>query len=170
MSHNGQPKELNALLVFDSRCPRTKRIAHAISDALEDSGRVQIVDSDTHHAINVTGINMLIIGSPTRRRRPSDTIRSLLASIPAETLQGLPLAAYDVRARVPRWITGSAARAIAADLSRKGGQPLMPAQSFFTDLARDLHDSELERAATWAGTLHRMHRARRVFGWNGPSR
>jgi flavodoxin len=170
MSDNDKRKDLNALLVFDSRCPRTERIAHTISSVLENGGRVHVVDSETNHAINLAGINMLIVGSPTRRRRPSGAIRSFLASIPAETLHGLPLATYDVRARMPGWVTGSAARTLAGDLRKKGGQPLMPAESFFTSLGSNLDEGELERAATWAGTLHKMHRARRVFDRSGSPR
>ena len=74
-----------------------------------------------------------------------------MSSSLAGSCAGLFVAAFDMRYRMPRWKSGSAALAIARKLRRKGASLLLPPESFFV-AAREgpFEDGELEHAASWA--------------------
>ena len=68
---------------------------------------------------------------------------------------GLVVACFDTRFHQPRWLTGSAARVMAKQLSKMGFLLLGPSESFFVKGSEGpLEDGELERAEIWALALH----------------
>jgi hypothetical protein len=71
-----------------------------------------------------------------------------------QELRGLAGACFDTRFRLPRFMTGSAAKVMAEKLREKGVSLLAEPESFFVKGTEGpLRDGELERASTWARTL-----------------
>ncbi len=154
---------MKALLVYDSVFGNTEQIAQAIGKALGSPRDVEILRVNDAKPEQLTGSDLLIVGSPTRGFRPTPAINNLLKSIPANGLAGVKVAAFDTRftmdeiestgsiLRILVNIFGYAAKPIADKLEKKAGGLLIPPKGFFvTGTKGPLKQGELERAANWA--------------------
>ena len=148
---------MKALVIFDSVFGNTGQIARAIGGAIAVETRP--VDEVTPEML--TGLEVLIVGSPTRGFRPTEGISKFLDSLARTQLKGVSVAAFDTRidlqtidSSVFRFIVdkgGYAANTIAKQLKNKGGQEVIPAEGFLvTGEQGPLKDGELVRAAAWA--------------------
>ncbi len=148
---------MKALVVYDSVFGNTEKVAQAIGDAL-GAQTLRVGDVKPEH---LTGLDALIVGSPTQAFQPLKPVKAFLKAIPAGALKGVKVAAFDTRADVPEvnsWILtafvkvfGYAAEPMAARLVKKGGTQAMPPAGFFVNGKEGpLKDGELERAAAWA--------------------
>jgi flavodoxin len=152
-----------ALVVYDSFFGNTEQIAQSIGNALgrpEDVGIIRVADVRPEQ---LTGLKLLIVGSPTRAFRPSPAIKSFLKSIPKNSLKGVKVAAFDTRIteeeidsavfilRIFVNIFGYAAKPISDRLVKKGGELIAPPEGFFVHGTEGpLKEGELERASDWA--------------------
>ena len=152
-----------ALVVYDSFFGNTERIAQSIGNALvrpEDVGILRVGDVRPEQ---LTGLKLLIVGSPTRAFSPSPAIKKFLKSIPKNGLKGVKIAAFDTRItdeeidsavfflRFLVNIFGYAAKPISDRLVKKGGQIIAPPEGFFVQGTEGpLKEGELERASEWA--------------------
>jgi hypothetical protein len=113
---------------------------------------------------HLTGLNLLIVGSPTRGFSPTPAIKKFLGSIPKQRLRGVKIAAFDTRIAlsdidsrllsVMVGIFGYAAKPIAEGLVKKAGELGLPPEGFFVKGTEGpLKEGELERAAKWARQL-----------------
>jgi flavodoxin len=158
---------LNAILVFDSMHGNTEQVARAIAAALEGGFAVRLRKAEPAALRDAAGMDLILVGGPTRRHRMSRRLRDMFDSAPHKGLRGIRTAAFDTRYRMPAWLSGSAAGEIARKLRKLGGRPLLPPRSFF--VARDIppkgskrrhklermEPGELERAAAWAAEVAR---------------
>ena len=153
---------MKILVVYDSYFGNTEKVAQAIGVALGDD--VAVKRPRDVEAGELSELDVLIVGSPTRAFSPSDAIKDFLKTIPSGALKGVKVAAFDTRIAkedtenpVLRFminIFGYAAKPIGENLVRKGGEPLgEPAGFFVLDTEGPLRDGELERAAGWAKSL-----------------
>jgi flavodoxin len=152
---------MKALVVYDSFFGNTEKVAQAIGEIL--GAPVRKV-SDVQPA-QLAGLDLLVVGSPTRGFRPSPAITSLLQSVPRGALQGLKVAAFDTRAAMEevssavlrmmvKWF-GYAAEKMARRLQDKGGILVLPPAGFIVkDTEGPLKEGEVERAVEWAGELN----------------
>ena len=142
---------MNALVIYDSTFGNTEQIARAIADFLGETGSVRLVRVSEAGLLDLEGLDLLALGCPTQRRRPSAAVEAFLESIPRKALRGLPAVAFGTRYRKGRWLTGSAARGIAKGLQKAGASLILPPESFFV-AAREgpLEKGELKRAGGWA--------------------
>ena len=152
---------MKTLVIYDSAFGNTEKIAQAIGKALGSSTDVGILRVTNVKPEQLTGLKLLIIGSPTRAFSPTPATNKLIATIPRNGLKGIKVAAFDTRiliddvdARIlpPLMKTfGYAAKPIANKLRKKGGELIVPPEGFFVDGTEGpLKDGELERAANWA--------------------
>jgi flavodoxin len=153
---------MKALVVYDSFFGNTEQIAQAIGHALGSPEDVEIVRVSNVKPEQLTGLKLLIVGSPTRGFRPTPAISNLLKSIPKNGLKGAKVAAFDTRFTVSEIekvrilaffvrIFGYAAKPIADRLEKKGGELAIPPEGFYVgDTEGPLLEGELERAADWA--------------------
>jgi flavodoxin len=173
-----QGGNMNTIIVYDSLFGNTERIAQAIADTLRTFGQVQAIRIEPSqsdelqrqailhqyratdvrlepaHAVELQGVDMLVIGCPTQAFKATPAMLSFLEKISAASLSGLAVACFDTRYPRPLWLTGSAARVIARKLQKMGVSLLLPPESFFvTGTQGPLKSGELERAATWARML-----------------
>jgi flavodoxin len=143
-----------ALVVYDSQFGNTERIATAIADTLRTSGNVRTVRVDPAQPIDMEGVDLLILGSPTQGWRPTVAMQSFLGKLTPEQLHGRAIACFDTRFQKPRWMTGSAARVMANQFLRMKISLLMSPESFFVEHTEGpLLTGELGRAAVWARAL-----------------
>jgi flavodoxin len=149
---------MKALVIYDSVFGNTGKIAQAIGSALGSQEDVEIVRVSDVKPEQLTGLTLLIVGSPTRQFRPTGAT----TSIPKNGLEGVKVAAFDTRFTVSEIekvrilaffvrIFGYAAKPIADRLEKKGGELVIPPEGFYVgDTEGPLLEGELERAADWA--------------------
>jgi len=155
---------MKALVVFDSVFGNTEKIAREIGAALAAAGEVEVVRVGDARLDQLSNLDLLVIGSPTRAFKATEAVRNFLRGIPAHQLDGVRVAGFDTRADVAEVnskvltfmvkIFGYAAEPIAKELANKGGIPAgAPAGFFITASEGPLREGELERAAQWARGL-----------------
>lgn len=153
---------MKALVAYDSAYGNTEQIARAIGQALGPEEEVQVLRVGAVAPEQISGLSLLIVGSPTQKFSPTGATTRLLKSIPDGSLKGVKVAAFDTRiteAEVERIkilnffvrIFGYAAEPIAKRLEKKGGkQVAAPAGFYVGGTEGPLLDGELDRAAAWA--------------------
>ncbi|MBC7083922.1 MAG: flavodoxin family protein [Firmicutes bacterium] len=160
---------MKTLVVYDSVFGNTERIALAIGGALATGGagttgrnwHVETLRVGDVKPEYLNGLELLIVGSPTRAFRPTKAITDFLNGIPSNGLKGVEVAAFDTRIstadvrsrflKVMVSLFGYAAKPIADKLVQKGGALIAPPEGFFVKASEGpLKDGELERAVEWA--------------------
>jgi flavodoxin len=156
---------VKAMIVYDSLYGNTERIAQAIGHALGSREEVEIRRVSDVKPEQLAGLELLIVGSPTQRFRPTAAINNLLKSIPKNGMRGVKVAAFDTRLAVSdiektpvlayfvRLFGRSAyaAKPISGRLTKRGGELIIPPEGFFVHgMQGPLQEGELERAADWA--------------------
>ena len=144
---------MNALVVYDSKFGNTERVARAIGEALRENGAVDVRPVAEVDGIP-PGIDLLVIGGPTRGHGADPALKAFLARVPPQAVAGIATAAFDTRFRWPVFLSGSAARGIAKRLERKGARLVVEPESFFVEHSEGpLADGEIGRAGVWARSL-----------------
>jgi flavodoxin len=159
-----EERNMKTLVLFESFFGNTEKIARAIGAALSlaDSDVVRMTDLKPGQ---LDGVDQLIVGTPTRAFQPSPDTKAFLKSLPAKSLAGKKVAAFDTRAvmtdktpgilKFMAGLFGYAAEPVHKGLVKKGGvQAQAPAGFFVIDSEGPLKDGELERAAEWARGIH----------------
>ncbi|HLZ21488.1 MAG TPA: flavodoxin family protein [Ktedonobacterales bacterium] len=145
---------MNALVVYDSQYGNTERIAHIIADILAAAGQARAVRAEPRHRVDIQGVDLLVVGSPTQGWRATQPMLSFIDGMSSERLHGVAVACFDTRFHKPRWLTGSAAVGMARKFQELGVSPLVSPESFFVDGKEGpLISGELDRAVTWARLL-----------------
>jgi flavodoxin I len=135
------------LVIYDSTYGHTAQIAQAIGEAIG----AQVLRAGEVSPADLTGFDLLIVGSPTHGGHPTPEIDALLKASPA--LEGISVAAFDTRvaSKVGALLFGYAAPRIAKSLEKTGGKPVASPEGFFVlGTKGPLKDGEIERAAAWA--------------------
>lgn len=149
---------MKTLIIYDSAYGNTEKIAKAIADAL--TGAVEVLRANEARSVDIKTFNLIIIGSPTYGGRPTPAIKQFVDNIPARTLEGIGVAAFDTRIsgkdkgfgiKLLTGVLGYAAGRIAKELKNKGGKLAVPAEGFIVEGKEGpLKQGELERVASWA--------------------
>ena len=151
---------MKVLIIYDSFFGNTEQVAQAMGDALGSQQDVTVLRVGDVKPEHLAGLDVLIVGSPTRAFSPTPAIKKLVGSIPRHGLKGVKAAAFDTRMAVeevgPRILAllvkvfGYAAKPIAGRLERKGGELAAPPEGLFVqDSEGPLKEGEQERAADW---------------------
>lgn len=151
---------MKTLIVYDSVFGNTEKIAKAIGESLGLQENVEVLKVSDIKPNQLVGVNLLIVGSPTRAFKPTKSIMDFLIKIPLNGLNGINVAAFDsrisstdVNSKVLNGfvkIFGYAAKPIADKLVKKGGKLIIQPEGFYVkDSEGPLKDGELERAAEW---------------------
>lgn len=157
---------MNVLVVYDSVFGNTEKVAREIGRALESGATVKTLLVTEVDADQLSGVQLLVTGSPTRAFRPTQGIGGWLKNLPPGSLQGVTVAAFDTRiaaqdisSPVLRFLVsamGYAAKSIAKRLEKAGGKLAAPPEGFAVEGTEGpLKQGELERAAEWAKRLQR---------------
>lgn len=152
---------MKALVVYDSVFGNTEKIAQAMGAALAPQAEVAILRVGEIKLEHLAGLDVLLVGSPTRAFSPTPAVKDWLKSLAPNSLNGVKAAAFDTRialdtidSSVFRFVVdkgGYAAKAIANTLKKKGAKLIAPPEGFLvTGEQGPLKEGELERAAAWA--------------------
>ncbi len=155
---------MKALVIYDSVFGNTEKIARAIAESLGSLAHVEILRADQVVPEQLTGIDLLVVGSPTRGFRPTEAVTGLLKRIQPKTLKGVKVAAFDTRFNADeldsaglRFLVktgGYAAKRIADQLKKVGGNLILPPEGFYVeDTEGPLKAGEIERASRWAVSI-----------------
>ncbi len=155
---------MKILIIYESFFGNTEKIAKAIGDGFDSSDEVDVCKVGDVKPEQLKGIDLLIVGAPTRAFRPSPGISGFLKSIPANSLQGIKAASFDTRIalediklrflRIMVKLFGYASEPISKKLRKKGAEIVIDPEGFCVkDTEGPLKESELERATEWAKKL-----------------
>jgi len=126
----------NIIIVYDTFNKSTEKAARTIQAAIGYLGQVKVYSSDEIFFDDVKDLDMLIVGSPTRRGRPSISVAYFIDDIDNHSLKDVQVAAFALRPAQPtssgfmsyvhdRSSTLSA-KHLATSLRLKGGTASMP--------------------------------------------
>lgn len=154
---------MSIIVVYDSVFGNTARIAEAVADALRAAGEVKLLRIDEAAEWPLKGVDLIVLGSPTRGFRPTPAMSELTAVL-RPAFPGQAAAVFDTRLALDdvhpaplRWVIdagGYAAKRMDEKLVENGftlrGEPT----GFFVGGTEGpLKPGELERARAWAATL-----------------
>ena len=160
---------MKALVIYDSVFGNTEQIAQVVGNALGSREDVNILRVSDVRTDQLVGLEVLILGSPTQRFRPTPVMSSWMNGIPQNSLKGVKVAAFDTRftmdeinktpvlAFFVRIFGDSAyvAKHISDRLKKKGGLLIVPPEGFFVEgMKGPLLQGELERARDWAKRIN----------------
>uniref|UniRef100_A0A7C4CAH9 Flavodoxin family protein n=1 Tax=candidate division WOR-3 bacterium TaxID=2052148 RepID=A0A7C4CAH9_UNCW3 len=147
---------MKALVVYDSFFGNTELVARAVAESL-GAAAVRVAEAKPEA---LAGVELLVVGSPTRAFRPSPETLAFLTRIPVGSLAGVRVAGFDTRIaeadmpavlRLIVRVFGYAAKPIVARLRRLGGTVAAePAGFIVKGKEGPLAEGELERAQVWA--------------------
>lgn len=156
---------MKSILIYDSQYGNTEKIAQSIRDTLAEQVEVSLIRVADFRPEMLEGVELLIVGSPTQKFKPTAAIKEFLKGISTSQLKGIRVAAFDTRLTqknidntpvLPFFVKmfGYAADPIAKALQKGGGQLAIPPQGFYVvDTEGPLVEGELDRAAAWARKL-----------------
>ena len=147
---------MNSLVSYYSEFGNTAKIAHAIGEALEETGPARVVDLMRLTPADLRAIDILIVGVPTHRMNLPETVRVALRKFPRRIVsRKTSIAAFDTSYKMSRWLARfTAARKLLRRLKRLGGRKIVPPETFHV-AGRDgpLYEGETERARLWAKSI-----------------
>ncbi|MEV0067949.1 flavodoxin [Amycolatopsis sp. NPDC050768] len=168
---------MGAAIVYESMFGTTEELTRAVAEGL---GAADVVPVDTAPH-DLAGRDRLVVGVPTHVHglsRPA-TRKAAAEQAPEGTQThepgmrewlaafrilppGLDTAVFWTRLAKPRWLTGSAARAVAKILRRLGHAPVVPPASFLVEAAGSetrLVEGARARARVWGASQAAARRA-----------
>jgi flavodoxin I len=141
---------MKAVVLYDSQYGNTEQIARTVAHVLQRHYAVQLI-SASDVSILTDRPDLLVVGSPTHRRRPTPAMLAALRALPDALIDRVATAVFDTRYKRPRFLTGAASLGIAKSLGRRGARVEIGAESFFVeDKEGPLLAGEIERAERWA--------------------
>lgn len=152
---------MKVLIVYDSVFGNTRIIAEAIAAGIEKC-ESEVLHVDNAEPAILTGTDLLIIGSPTIKYKPTPGITRFLEAIPDNSIDEMAVAVFDTRMpaetikkKIFHFMSeagGFAANSIADILRKKGAVLILPPEGFVVEGEQGpLKEGEAERATTWAG-------------------
>lgn len=160
--------DIRALVVYESMFGNTEKVAAAIRDGLERAIDTDLVRVDRCPAQLPADVRLLVVGGPTHAfsmsRASSRSSASSQGDLVMPTQTGIRewidqldaagtravVATFDTRVTKVRRLPGSAAKAAAKALRRRGFQRITDPESFYVDDSTGpISEAELPRAREW---------------------
>lgn len=151
---------MSILIVYDSIFGNTGQVAKAMADELARSHAVRLASVQEARGLDLSDIDLLVVGSPTRGFRPTPEIQEFASR------RDLPrrAAIFDTRIDLDtihpaplRWVVqagGYAAERLHTELTEQGCTIIGEPEGFLV-LGQEgpLRDNETARAAAWARAI-----------------
>ncbi len=152
---------MSILIVYDSIFGNTAQVAQAMADAVPGARAVHVRDAA---AIELNGVTLLVVGSPTRGFRPTPDMQEFVDGLGDDMLAGRRAAVFDTRLDLEtvhpaplRWmmdVGGYAANTLERVLDDKGCVMTgKPAGFLVRGAEGPLREGEIERARDWLRAL-----------------
>ena len=126
----------NIIIVYDTFSRSAEKTARIIEQAIGYMGQIKVYSSDEIFFDDVKDLDMLIVGSPTHRGRPSISVAYFIDDIANHSLKDVQVAAFAVRpgraknggfvTNLQKRLSTLAAKHLAISLRLKGGTAAMP--------------------------------------------
>ena len=149
---------MNFLVVYFSKFGNTRSVAEAIAARLEADGSGWTISSDQLATVDLSELDLVVMGSPTHRMNLPEMVRPVFEALPRRALQGTFIAAFDTSYKMSPWLAHfTAAKKLDRKLRKLGGKRLVPPETFHV-VAKEgpLYEGEIERAREWAGSLLKL--------------
>jgi flavodoxin len=153
-------KKIRVAVLYDSVYGNTREIASTIWNSLKNDHSASLIPISEINPEDITGVDLLIAGSPTLGGRPTEKMQNFFKQIRPAGLTGIKIAAFDTRLlekdqvlplRILMKTIGYAAPKIAASLKAKGGRMIVLPEGFIVKAkSGPLSDGETIRASIWA--------------------
>jgi len=151
---------MKALILFESYFGNTEKVARACADGLAGKAEVSVVRVNEVLPDALTGIDFLLLASPTRGFRPGTATQAFLKALTPGSLAAVKAAAFDTRidpddikSGMLRFMVksfGYAGKAMQAALAKAGAVMVAEPEGFFVTASEGpLKEGELERAGEW---------------------
>ena len=140
---------MKVLVVYDTLYGNTEKIARSIAGAVK--GEVKILRASEAGPADLTGVDLLFVGSPTQGARATKPVQEFLDKIPAGGLKNVRVAPFDTRMKTIFFKPfGYAAGSIEKAVSGKGSTLITSGLFIVKGGKGPLADGEEARAAEWA--------------------
>jgi flavodoxin len=154
---------MKTLVVYFSKFGNTRRLAEAIAEVLQQAGETRVLSMNRLAPSAFEGMDLVVVGSPTHGFTVPPYVRSALAALPAGTLTGKAVAAFDTTVKLWPLRLMRAAPKLLRLLRQLGGRPVARPETFVVKTSGTkqpgevdlLLAGELERSRQWAGELLR---------------
>jgi flavodoxin len=146
---------VNSVVVYFSKFGHTRRIAERIAARLESAGDVRVINLEDLSPQDLTGVDLVVMGTPTHRMNLPEAVRPALERLPKRILRGASVAAFDTSYKMSAFLSRfTAAKRLAQKLRKLGGKRIVPPETFHV-VGREgpLYEGEMERAERWAETI-----------------
>ena len=158
---------MKTLIVHFSKFGNTKKVAQALADAMKKAGEARVVSIDRLTTLDLEGVDLLVMGSPTHGFTVPESVRFALAALPPGILAGKSVAAFDTTVRPWPLRVFRASPKLLRQLSQLGGKPVARPQTLFVQTRSTqgtgehdlLLEGQIERAQEWAGQILRQLKA-----------
>lgn len=148
----GGGRQLKTLIVFDSQSGNTELIARSIGSGIGGAQEVRVIKVDQVRRSDLSGVELLLVGSPTQAWRSTTNTRQFLEGLEDEEVRGIFAASFDTGFRSR--LSGSAFKGIERKLRRKGAVIAKKGERFYVeDMTGPLEEGELNRARDWGAEL-----------------
>lgn len=148
---------MSILIVYDSIFGNTAQVAKAMAETVPGARAVHVGDAA---ALELNGVTLLVVGSPTRGFRPTPDMQEFVDGLGDDMLAGRRAAVFDTRLDLEtvhpaplRWmmdVGGYAAGTLEHLLADKGCIITGTAAGFLvTGAEGPLREGEIERARNW---------------------
>jgi flavodoxin len=141
---------MKALVIYDSIYGNTKKIAETVAAEL-GKGVITVTVSD-FSTKDLSGIDLLVVGSPILAFRPSEKTGKFLAGLRTGQLKGVKATAFDTRVRI--FFHGDAAKKIAESLRQVGAEIVAEPCGFIVEGREGpLANDAIAKAKEWATSI-----------------
>ncbi len=155
---------MKTVILFDSYFGNTEKVAASIKERLDPSGELILSRFNNASSDILENTDILILGSPTRAFRPTKSATDFLKKLPAHSLKGINIAAFDTRISLNdvdskflcfmAGLFGYAAEPLQKIMVKKGGTAIVEPKGFYVKGTEGpMTDGELERASAWAASI-----------------
>ncbi len=162
---------MKALVVYDSEFGNTERVANKIVEGLKSEVKVKIELAGKNQVSELSGVDLLVLGSPVQGGRAIEGVQEFLHGIPDGGLKGVAVAVFDTRFRaadqnvglkILMRMIGYAGDKMGESLEKKGGRLVVEPEGFIVKGKEGpLEEGELARAKKWGRELVQLVKERR---------
>ncbi len=146
-------KKMKTLVIYESFCCNTKKIAEEIGSIFIPPAKV--ISVEEIHPDTLKHADFVVVGSPIFGWQPSERTSQFLSSLQEDTLAGKKAASFDTRVKL--FIHGEAAIKIASALKKAGAQIVgKPGAFFVKGKEGPMIDGEIEKAKEWAKKIQQL--------------
>lgn len=155
---------MKTIILYDSYFGNTEKTASSIKEGLDAHSEVILKRINEASPDMLKGIDLLIIGTPTRAFRPTKAAVNFIKKLPALSLTDIRIASFDTRMDIKEvdsklltfmaGLFGYAAEPLQNLMIKKGGRAAGNPEGFYVKGNEGpMTDGELKRASQWAASL-----------------